>query len=248
MAAIFAAARGDTGFVAPGYHYHSKEALTVDRVADGKAVSNLYACREDVFYFADVDDGATWVSNNGGIVSLWWNGSIGDTDAVVATCTNAATGEVTFDTNTGSNRKGWLLVKYLPSAGSATGASGTISPVTQGTAGFVPPGSHFHSREAVDVDRVSDGTVLPNRLGLKESIFYFAAVSDGDTWQFGTTQAVSLAKSVQVHSCWWGGSRGGTATPDSVTATVTTTSSSDITFETAGASNRRGWLLVKYYS
>ncbi len=109
------------------------------------------------------------------------------------------------------------------------------TPATSATSGYVEPTDGLWvAVGAAASARLALGKAIASRSGLATSIFYFADIDDGDTWDAAPPRCVAS---------FWSGDTGDS---DAANVTVTTAAgqNSQLTFETNGESNLNGWVLV----
>jgi hypothetical protein len=116
-----------------------------------------------------------------------------------------------------------------------------VTPVTKGTAGYLPPDLGVWGGVCALADNIRTGTAEPlaNRLGLRLSIWYFASVGNADTW---TVSTVGLLKGVKA-CAWQGEDPDDDCGAPSITAIDTTTGQCTISFAMQNAASS-GWLWV----
>jgi len=83
---------------------------TTSLVSNGTHHANRADLKETIWYFTAIGVGDTWTSNIPGIVAVFWQPDIPDTDRGAAVLTDADTGTITFSRG-GAAADGWLLVK-----------------------------------------------------------------------------------------------------------------------------------------
>jgi len=87
-------------------------ASTVVTLTTGTYVDNRLGYIQEIYYFANIDDGDTWASGITGIKACFWQGDDVDVDAACASA--SAAGAVTFETAAASDINGWLLLFIDP--------------------------------------------------------------------------------------------------------------------------------------
>lgn len=107
------------GYVVPGLGVYGGVNTSTANLLTGTAEhhANRNGLQLSIFYFGpsasgfDIDDTDTWTSGIKGIVAVAWQGSDPDDDAVVPFLSTAATGVVTFQSES-ANSEGWLWVLH----------------------------------------------------------------------------------------------------------------------------------------
>jgi hypothetical protein len=92
--------------------YTIQGASTVVTLTTGTLQDNRLKYIQEIYYFANIDDGDTWASGITGIMACFWQGDDVDVDAACASA--SAAGSVTFETAAASDINGWLLLFIDP--------------------------------------------------------------------------------------------------------------------------------------
>jgi len=107
------------GFVDPGKGVYGGVNTSTANLLTGtdEHHANRLGLKMSIFYFGpsagafDIDDEDTWTSNIPGIVAVAWQGADPDDDAVVPFLSTAATGVITFQSES-DHSEGWLWVLH----------------------------------------------------------------------------------------------------------------------------------------